>query len=87
MRSHQLALVRLPAPDPGPEDPTSGRPDLSELALVGALFGMSLVPVVGELVHPGAWSAGVVGFAALAGLLSGRELWSQLRARRARNRS
>jgi hypothetical protein len=79
-----LALVPTRTEDPS----APGRADRSELALVGALFGLNLVPVIGELVHGGRWSPGIVGFAAAAALLTGREIWSQLRAaRRERMRS
>jgi len=71
-----LALVRPP-----PADAAPARADGSELALVASLFTLSLVPVVGELLHPGRWTAGLTGLATAAALLTGRELWSQLRAR------
>jgi hypothetical protein len=72
-----LALVRTP-----PDDPPPARVHGSELALLGALFGLNIAPVVGELLRLGRWSPAIVGFAAAAALLTGRELWSQLRARR-----
>jgi hypothetical protein len=58
------------------------RGDDSELFLVAALFGVSLVPVIGELAHPGHWSPGILGLAAGAAVVTGREVWSQLRAHR-----
>lgn len=77
MESRHLALVPAPAGDEARD-----ASDRSELALVGALFGLNLAPVVGELAHLGRWSPAMVGFAAAAAVLTGRELWSQLRARR-----
>lgn len=79
MKSLHLAVVRDPPPPPE-ADP--GRTDGSELALVGTLFALNVVPVVGELARPGHWSPGIVGLATAAALLTGRELWAQLRARR-----
>lgn len=78
MKPAHLALVHAPADAAAPAPRTDG----SEVALVGTLFALNLAPVVGELAHPGRWSPGIVGFAAAAALLTGRELWSQLRARR-----
>jgi hypothetical protein len=86
MASHaHLAVVRMPRPTEPQEVPptTPGHPDGSELALVAALFALNLVPVLGELLRLGHWSPGIVGFATAAALLTGRELWSQLRARAA----
>jgi hypothetical protein len=72
-----LALVDLAPPDA----PAPGRTDGSELALIATLFALNLIPVLGELLRLGRWSPGIVGFATAAALLTGRELWSQLRAR------
>jgi len=71
-----LAVVRDPPPPAA--DPV---PDASDLVLIGALFALNLAPVIGELAGFGHWSAGIVGFATAAALLTGRELFSQLRAR------
>jgi hypothetical protein len=77
--AHHLSVVKEPAPDAGARlDPT---PDLGDLVLIGVLFVLNLMPVAGELARIGRWSPGIVGFAAAAALLTGRELWSQLRAR------
>lgn len=87
MKPVHLALVRIPPPDVPPPElapppaPPAGRADASELALVASLFGLNLVPVVGEVARVGRWSPGIVGLATAAALLTGRELWSQLRAR------
>jgi hypothetical protein len=80
VKAAHLSLVRPPAPASTPP------PEAADLALVGTLFGLNLIPVVGEFVHPGRWSPAVVGFAAAAAILTGRELGEQLRAR-ARGRS
>jgi hypothetical protein len=56
-------------------------PDRGDLVLLAFLFLLNLVPVAGELGGVGRWSPAVVGFAAGALLLTGRELWTQLRAR------
>lgn len=70
------------------DSPEAGAPDAGDagdVSLVAVLFALNLVPVVGELAHLGHWSRGIVGFAAGATVLTGRELWSQLRARARRN--
>jgi hypothetical protein len=54
-----------------------------DLLLLAGLFLLNLIPVLGELAHPGRWSPAIVGFSVGALLLTGRELWSQLRALRA----
>ena len=71
-----LTVVREP-PSAAESDP---RPDSRDIALVATLFTLNLVPVVGEIAQVGHWTPGVVGFATAAALLTGRELWSQLRA-------
>ncbi len=76
-----LRVVGEPPPAGGPAR-ASAR---SEVGLVAFLFGVSVLPVAGELAHVGRWSPSIVGFAAGALVLSGRELWSQLRARRPPN--
>jgi hypothetical protein len=73
-----LSVVKDPPPDAG--GPPGAGPEVGDVALVGTLFVLNLVPVAGELVGLGRWSPAVVGFAAGAALLTGRELWSELRA-------
>ncbi len=74
-----LRVVKEPPPEAGvPLDPT---PELGDLALIAVLFILNVIPVAGELGGIGRWSPGIVGFATAAALLTGRELWSQLRAR------
>ncbi len=56
-----------------------------DLALIGSLFAINTVPLVGALLHPGHWGSATVGFATLCVVLAGRELVSQVRdLRRAR---
>jgi hypothetical protein len=77
-----LRVVREDEPAPPPTSPPARRlPDRGDLGLIAGLFVLNLVPVAGELAGIGRWSPVVVGFAAGALLLSGRELWRQLRAR------
>lgn len=84
-RPAQLRLLptRVPPPPPAaaPDPPTPG-----DLALVGGLFALNLIPIVAELAGTGRFGAGTVGFASAAALLTGRELWSQLRAHLRRDR-
>jgi hypothetical protein len=77
--ARHLSVVKEPPPDV--RDPGGATPDLPDIALLGALFVLNLVPVVAELAGIGHWSPAIVGFAAGAALLTGRELWSQLCAR------
>ncbi len=73
---HLKVVEEPPSEAPGAE----GAPDLGDLALVTLLFLLNVLPVAGALTGIGTWSPSVVGFAAVAALLAGRELWSQLRA-------
>jgi hypothetical protein len=74
-----LRLVREPPQEPRPA--ADAGPALSDVALLAVLFLLNLIPVVGELAGLGRWSPAIVGFGAGAALLTGRELWSELRAR------
>jgi len=80
----QLRIVRDDEPVVGEKKPAPVRrvADSGDLLLVAGLFLLNLIPVIGELAHAGHWSPAIVGFAVGALLLTGRELWSQLRARR-----
>jgi hypothetical protein len=73
-----LKVVRRPRPEPAE---AAAAPELGDLVLICLLFVLNLIPIAGELSGIGTWSPGIVGFAAAAALLTGRELWSQLRAR------
>lgn len=65
-------------------------PDGGDVALVAALFGINLVPVLGTILRFGNWGSGTAGIAAGCAMLTGRELAFQLReilrARRGRSR-
>jgi hypothetical protein len=84
----RLRIVRNPAPKcraahddaPNARAGHDAAPDVGDVALIAALFLLNLVPVAGELTGIGIWSPAVVGFATGALLLTGRELWFELRA-------
>ena len=82
-----LKIVRADERAPAAPKPAPARrgPDSGELALVTGLFLFNVIPVAGELAGIGRWSPGAGGFAAGALLLTGPELWSQVRARVGRN--
>lgn len=73
--SHLKVVRDLPA-----GDASRGRAPAGDAGLVAALFGIAVVPVAGALAGIGSWSPRILGFAAGAALLTGRELWAQLRA-------
>jgi hypothetical protein len=73
----RLSVVKDPPQDPGAS--LDAGPALGDVALLATLFVLNLVPLAGELVGSGRWSPAIVGFAAGAALLTGRELWSELR--------
>ncbi|HSD21045.1 MAG TPA: hypothetical protein VLC54_13455 [Anaeromyxobacter sp.] len=66
-------------------------PERGDLALMVMLLAVNLVPVVGEVARLGRWGAGTLGFATACVLVTGRELWLELRevvrARRCASRS
>lgn len=64
-----------------PDDRAVAATDVGDTLLVACLFVLNVIPVVGELSGAGRWSSAIVGFATGASLLTGRELWSQLRPR------
>jgi hypothetical protein len=70
-----LSIVKDP-----PSAAADAAPGTGDIVLLGALFVLNLIPVAGELAGVGHWSAAIVGFATAAALLTGRELWSELRA-------
>jgi hypothetical protein len=81
MSSHAMrSNVPLSVVKEAPPPPTESEPD-ADLVLIGALFVLNLIPVTSELAGVGHWSPAIVGFAAAAAILTGRELWSQLRTR------
>lgn len=54
-------------------------PDRRDLALVATLFAVNLVPLAGDVATHGRWGAGTTGLATAGALLTGRELWHQVR--------
>jgi hypothetical protein len=54
-------------------------PDRGDLALMVMLLTVNLVPVIGEAAHLGRWGAGTLGFATACALVTGRELWLEVR--------
>ncbi|HEX9049364.1 MAG TPA: hypothetical protein VF841_02415 [Anaeromyxobacter sp.] len=72
MRPGTLHVVR---PDrQGPTAPTPAGGDRGDLAVMAMLFGVNLVPLVGEVVARGRWGAGTLGLATAGALVTGREL-------------
>ena len=63
-----------------PSDPAASKaspdaaPGRGDLALLGMLFGVNLVPLVGEAVAHGRWGPGTLGLATAGALVTGREL-------------
>lgn len=49
-------------------------PDGGDLALLGMILAVNLVPLVGEAVARGRWGGGTLGLATAGALVSGREL-------------
>jgi hypothetical protein len=80
MPAIHLRVVSEPAPA-APAAATSGAAGAGDVALVAVLFALNVVPIAGELAGLGRWSPAAVGFATAAALLTGRELWSELRVR------
>ena len=60
--------------------PSASAPAAGDLALIAALLGVNLVPIVGELAHAGRFGPGTVGFATACALVAGRELWLEVRS-------
>ncbi len=67
VRREREAMPARPVPEPG------------DLALMATLFAVNLVPIVGEVAARGGWGAGTVGLATAGALVTGRELWLELR--------
>ncbi len=59
----------------GPAAPAAG-----DLALIGALLAVSLFPIAGELAQSGRFGPGTVGLATALALVTGREVWVEVRA-------
>jgi hypothetical protein len=71
-----LRLVRSGREElPGAPVPAAG-----DLALLATLLAVNLVPIVGEVATRGGWGAGTAGLATAGALVTGRELWREVRA-------
>lgn len=55
-------------------------PGRGDLAFITVLFGVNLVPVLGAALRIGHWGSETVGLAAVGGIVTGCELWLQVRA-------
>lgn len=51
-----------------------------DVALLGALLGVNLIPLVAFAAGQGRWSGGTLGFATACALVCGRELGAEVRA-------
>ncbi len=72
IRPSHLRVVSGPArPD---RAPGSSHGDRGDVAVMAMLFGVNLVPLVGEAVARGRWGAGTLGLATAGALFTGREL-------------
>jgi hypothetical protein len=69
IRPHRIHLVPS-----GRETRAEPAPDRDDLALLGMLLGVNLVPLVGAAVAHGRWGAGTLGLATAGALVTGREL-------------
>lgn len=74
----RLRVVTDPPPDGGRPEAT---PAPGDMLLLATLFVLNLMPIAGEVSGVGHWSPATVGFAAGAALVTGRELWWELRVR------
>ncbi len=73
LRPSHLHVV---SPDPVGPDRARASPhgDRGDVAVMAMLFGVNLVPLVGEAVARGRWGAGTLGLATAGALVTGREL-------------
>ena len=71
LRSSHLRVVPS-GPDRKPS--IDRAPDPGDLALLGMLFGVNLVPLVGAALTQARWGAGTLGLATAGALVTGREL-------------
>ncbi|ACL64295.1 conserved hypothetical protein [Anaeromyxobacter dehalogenans 2CP-1] len=86
-RLHAVAAhgrPRVDVPVPGDEG------TLEDLLLIGTLFAIACLPLVGAAAHFGQWTQGELGLAAAGTLFTGRHLWasagSSIRAGKRRHR-
>lgn len=54
-------------------------PERGDLALMVMLLAVNLVPLIGQAARIGRWGTGTLGFATVCVLLTGRELWLEVR--------
>ncbi len=74
IRAHHLHVVSSRPDTPARTAPASNPGDRGDLALLGMLFGVNLVPLVGAAVAHGRFGAGTLGLATAGALVTGREL-------------
>ncbi|WP_242345193.1 hypothetical protein [Anaeromyxobacter terrae] len=74
-RPNPLRLVVAPREIMAP----ASVPERGDLALMAMLLAVNLIPVIGELARLGRFGAGTVGFATACVLVTGRELWLEVR--------
>lgn len=74
MRRHLHVVPQDPASSPAAAGPAPGSGDGGDLAVMGMLFGVNLVPLVGAAVNRAGWGSGTLGLATFGALVTGREL-------------
>ncbi len=74
MRRPSHLHVVTPGADRPDRSCASTHGDGGDVAVMAMLFGVNLVPLVGEAVARGRWGAGTLGLAAAGALVTGREL-------------
>jgi hypothetical protein len=74
IRSDHIRLVSPPPEATRPRPAPRPTPDRGDWAVLGMLFGVNLVPLVGAAVAHGRWGAGTLGLATAGALVTGREL-------------
>jgi hypothetical protein len=68
-------------PADAPREPSAAEPlDRGDLALLGMLFGVNLIPLVGEAFTRTRWGSGTLGLATAGALVTGRELLLEARS-------
>ncbi len=72
LRPSHLRVV--PRPDRPDAAAASSHGDRGDVAVMAMLFGVNLVPLVGEAISRGRFGAGTLGLATAGALVTGREL-------------